>query len=1029
MNLSLPFIQRPVMTTLLMVAILLTGFVSYHKLPISNLPNVNYPTITVSVSFPGMTPEMMAHAVALPLEKQFMAIPGIKLVSSNNTLGSSSIVLQFDISKNMIEAAQDVQSAIITATPALPPQLPYAPTYRKENPAELPILYLSLTSDTINLIDLYTYANNIIGQRISMLAGVSQVSVFGSPLAIRLQVDPEKMAANDISLTELALQVALANSNQPTGQLDGPVEAPNISVDGQLLTAASWDEFIPAYRNGTPMRLKDLGKSVESFQNDKINVQYVKEGKKEPAIILAIQKAPSANTVEISQAIHHLLGSIKQEIPQAVKIDTFYDQSVSIQAAISDMNQTLIAALILVVVVIALYLGKITDTIIPSIIIPITLIATFIVMDILNFTLDNLSLLALTLAVGFIIDDAIVVLENIVRQQEAGLDKRAASIEGAGQIGFTIVSMTLSLVAVFLPMLLMGGLIGRLFNEFAVTLTAVTVISGLIALTLTPMLCSLFLPSADAPKRRYKLFEWSHRFNNKLKDSYGNALKKVIDHTAAALIVAFLCLLFTILFFIYLPVDFLPDEDTGFFIAYTQGMEAGSSMRMLEYENQVIDVLNKNPHVESSVAISSYSEYRKGQNLILLKPANERPSLTKVLDELKEQFAQIPGIQVFMKKVPLIDLSTGGESRGDYQIAMQSIYAEKVYRFAERMIAKMSQDPHFEGVNTDLEIHSPQINVTILRDKASSLGVTAFDIENAFNFGYSYNYITRINTPIDLYNVIMELTKKQQYDTNTFNSLWLRSSLSNKLVPMSAVAEWEKVLGASSVNHINQFPSATVDFNLGAGVPLGDAMQRIDALQKELMEPGVIMQYIGAIDAFTESVKNSGFLLFIAIFSIYIILGMLYESFIHPLTVLTTLPPALVGGLATLWIFGMPLSLYSYLGLILLIGIVKKNGIMMVDFALENIRTKGMNPKEAIVDASLVRFRPIMMTTVAAIAGAVPIALGVGAGAAARQPLGLVIIGGLLFSQLVTLFITPILYLVFEKVNAKIPWRGPSQSS
>ena len=556
MNLSAPFIRRPIMTTLLMVAVLFTGFLAYSRLPISNLPNVNYPTITVSVTFPGMTPEMMAHAVALPLEKQFMAIPGVTLVSSSNTLGSSQIVLQFNIDKNLTEAAQDVQSAIITATPTLPPQLPFAPTYRKQNPAELPIVYVSVTSDTLKLTDLYTYANNFIGQRISMLNGVAQVSVFGSPLAIRIQVDPRKMVANDISLSELAGTMILGNSNLPTGQLDGPVEAPNISVDGQLLSADVWDELIPAYRKQTPIRVKDLGKAVESFQNDKIQVLYVAEGRTKPAIVLAIQKNPSANTVAVSDSIHELLEQLKGELPAAVNVSTFYDHSDSIRASIADMNSTLVIALILVVVVIALYLGRLADTLIPSIVIPMTIVGTFIVMDEFKFTLDTLSLLALTLAVGFIIDDAIVVLENIVRRQEEGQNRMDAAMDGSREIGFTIVSMTLSLLAVFLPMVLVSGLIGKFFFEFAITLSAVTLISGLISLTLTPMLCSRFLP--DPKKGHSKWFEWSLRYNEKMRDRYGKLLGKVIDHQYIALFIGAVCLILTCILFYILPPTFCP---------------------------------------------------------------------------------------------------------------------------------------------------------------------------------------------------------------------------------------------------------------------------------------------------------------------------------------------------------------------------------------------------------------------------------------------------------------------------------------
>lgn len=1020
MNLSAPFIRRPVMTTLLMVAILFAGLLSYSRLPISNLPNINYPTIAVSVSFPGMTPEMMAHAVALPLEKQFMAISGVKLVSSNNTLGNSSIVLQFDIDKDMNEAAQDVQSAIIAATPTLPPRLPYAPTYRKENPAELPIVYVSLTSPSMRLTELYTYANNFIGQRISMLSGVSQVSVFGSPLAIRIQVDPAQLVAKNISLGELAAAIALGNPNFPTGQLDGPIEAPNISVDGQLVTAEAWNRLIVAYRNGTPVRIEDLGKAVESFQNDKIHVQYIQQAGMQPAILLAIQKDPNANAVTISDAVHDLLKELKTELPASVELSTFFDHSVSIRAAIKDMGFTLAVAFVLVVLVISLYLGKLADTLIPALIIPMTLIGAFIVMDALHFTIDNLSLLALTLAVGFVIDDAIVVVENIVRRQEAGESIYEAAMEGSKQIGFTIVSMTLSLIAVFIPMLFMEGLIGRIFKEFSITLTAVTIISGFVALTFTPMLCSRFLPQKPKKENRpSKIFAWTQSVNQALLGAYHRSLIKVLDHSFMALSLAAACLLGTIALFFYLPVDFVPNEDTGFFIAYTQGMEAGSSLRMRAYEKDISDILLRHPHVQSAITMSSYSEYRKGQNLILLKPENERPPAASIIEGLSQQMAQIPGIQVFIRNVPLIDLATGQESRGDYQIALQSLYPEKVYSSAKKLLAKLKDDPLFTGVNSDLENESPQINVEILRDKASSFGITATDIENAFNFSYSYNYITRIDTAVDQYDVILELVKEKQMQADTFNELWMRSSLSNNLIPMSAVAQWSHGIGASSVNHIDQFPSVTLNFNLAPDGTLSEALQKIEQYAQEVVDPSVAVMSIGAAQAFKEAIQSAVFLLFVAVLAIYIILGMLYESFIHPLTVLTTLPPAMLGGLLVLLIFGFPLSMYAYLGIILLIGIVKKNGIMMVDFALDNIRMRNLSPREAIINACLVRFRPIMMTTLAAFFGALPIALGLGAGAAARRPLGLVIMGGLLLSQLITLFITPIFYLYFEKIGIK----------
>ncbi len=1018
MNISAPFIQRPIMTTLVMIAVLIAGILAYSRLPISNMPNVTYPTINVNVSYPGATPDTIAHAVALPLEKQFMAIPGVKFVSSNNTLGSCSITLQFNIDKDMTIAAQDVQSAIITAQPTLPPQLPYAPTYRKVNPAELPIIYLSLMSDTLRLNDLYTYANNLIGQRISMLSGVSQVTVFGSPLAIRIQVDPGKLVANDISLSELAIAINLANPNLATGQLDGPIEAPNVAVDGQIITGPAWDKLIIAYRNGTPIRIEDLGRSVESFQNNKIDVQFADKEKMKPAIIIAIQKEPSANTVGISDAVHNLLTELKSELPAAIDLEPFFDRSDFIRANINDVNITLILALVLVVLVIFFYMGKFANTIIPAIVLPMSVIGTFIIMNYLGYTLDNLSLLGLTLAVGFIVDDAIVVLENIVRRQEAGEDRTVASMEGAKQIGFTIISMTLSLIAVFIPMLFMSGLLGKILREFAVTLTTVTIISGLISLSLAPMLCSRFLS-----KNGKVVFSWGERMNTKMRDRYRKILLTVIDHRLTALLIGLVCLLCTVLLFYTLPVDFLPDEDNGFFIAYSQEQEAGSSYRMQKYEKEIAKTITSHPAVDSCVAISSYSEYRKAQNLIKLKPFDQRSSVKNVIQELNASLAEIPGIQIFMKNVPLIDLSTGQESRGDYQYALQSIYPDSVYTSAKKLIEKMQNDPLFQGVNSDMEVDSPQINVSLLRDKASTLGITATDIENAFMFAYSYNYVSRIETSIDQYDIILELLPDYQRGADVFNQLWMRSSTTQKLIPMSAVAQWKEALGAASINHIDQFPSVTIDFNLAAGVSLEQALDRLEQLRQEVVDPIVQVESIGAAQTFQESISSSMSLLLISVFAIYIILGMLYESFIHPLTVLTTLPPATLGGLLTLFIFGLPLSMYAFLGIILLIGIVNKNGIMMIDFALENIRTKQMNARDAIIDACMVRFRPIMMTTMAAIFGALPIALGIGVSGATRRPLGLVIIGGLLLSQLITLFITPILYIMLERINQKLPWR------
>ncbi len=1020
MNPSAPFIKRPVMTTLAMAAILFAGLVCYYLLPISSMPNVNFPTINVKSTFPGALPETMANSVALPLEKQFMAIPGLRIVSSNNTLGSTSIVLQFDIDKDMLTAAQDVQEAVTAAIPYLPPNIPYGPVYRKVNPAQQPVIILGVTSPTMPRYDLYTYANTLIGQRISMLEGVSQVTTFGSILAVRIQVDPAKLVTHDITLAEIATAVKLENVFLPTGQLDGNIEAPIISVDGEVIKAGDYDKLIVAYRNGTPVRIQDLGQAIENFQNNKILGQYVDANGAQPTVVLAIQKEPGANTVAIAEGIYKLMDQLKTELPAAIDTHIVFDHSIPVRTAISDAITTLVIALFLVVLVIYLFLGKIADTIIPSLVLPMSVIGTFVVMYALNFTLDNLSVLALTLAVGFIIDDAVVVLENIIRRVERGETPLNASLEGSREIGFTIVSMTMSLLAVFIPMLFMGGLIGKIFSEFAITLAAITIISGLIALTLTPMLSSRFIPPrSDKANEKAIMEKFANKFNSSMSNLYHRLLVKVFDHQVAVLSIGFLTLIATIYLFYYIPTDFVPNEDIGFFAIYTQEMEGGASARMLNYENRILQIIKDDPAVDDFVALSSINEWRKGLNYVHLKPQDQRPPINTVIQNLYQKLKQVEGVQCFIKNIPLIDLSIGQEARSAYQFALQGIHAETIYDSANKLLDKMRNDPMFQGVNSDLEIQTPQINVNILRDQASQYGLTAFDVENVFNLSYSGNLISLIQTPIDQYNVILELYPEYQREPATLNQIWLRSPLNEELVPLTATMQWTEGLGATSVNHINQFPSVTISFNLAPDIPLETALDKLNTYTQEVVAPGVSAKPIGAAQTFYESIKSSGYLLLLTIFCIYIILGILYESFIHPITILATLPPATFGGLLVLLLFGMPLSMYSFLGIILLIGIVKKNGIMIVDFALENIRLRGMAAREAIIDASLVRFRPIMMTTMAAIFGVLPIALGYGANAEARRPLGLVIIGGLLISQLITLFITPVLYLEFEKLSEK----------
>lgn len=1025
MNLSDPFIRRPVMTTLAMVAILFVGLICYDLLPISSMPNVNFPTINVRATFPGALPETMANSVALPLEKQFMAIPGLRIVSSNNTLGSSSIILQFDIDKDIQTMAQAVQEAVSTALPNLPPGIPYGPVYRKVNPAQQPVVILGITSPTMRRSDLYTYANTLIGQRISMLEGVSQVTTYGSILAIRIQVDPAKLVTHNVTLAEVAKAIQNENVFLPTGQLDGDIEAPIIVVDGELVRGEDYEQMIVAYRDGAAVRIQDIGKAVESFQNNKILGQYVDAQGAQPTVVLAIQKEPGANTVAIADGIYQLLEELKGQLPAAIETHVVFDHSIPVRAAIHDAIITLGIALLLVVLVIYLFLGKITDTIIPALVLPMSVFGTFIVMYVLNYTLDNLSVLALTLAVGFIIDDAVVVLENIIRRVEMGETPLVASLEGSREIGFTIVSMSMSLIAVFIPMLFMGGLIGKIFSEFAVTLTSITIISGLISLTLTPMLSSRFIPPRNTQgKPKSIVAQFSERMNSLMLQIYKKMLMKVFDHQRLALGIGLTTLVASVFLFFHLPTDFVPNEDIGFFAIYTQEKEGGSSTRMLHYENEIIDLLRKEPAIDRFVALSSIGEYRKGLNYVHLKPENQREPVNTIIQRLYKQLNQIEGVQCFIKNIPLIDLAVGQESRAAYQFALQGMQSEAIYRSARKLLDKMKSEPVFQGVNSDLEIDTPQINVKILRDQASQYGITAYDVENAFSLSYSGNLISLIQTAVDQYNVILELKPEYQQRAETLNEIWLRSPYNSSLVPLSATMHWTEGLGATSVNHINQFPSVTISFNLAPGVPLEVALNKLNDMTQELVEQGISALPIGAAKTFNESIRSSGYLLIVTIFCIYIILGILYESYIHPLTILTTLPPATFGGLLVLWVFDMPLSMYSFLGVILLMGIVKKNGIMIVDFALENIRLRGMQAKEAIVDACLVRFRPIMMTTVAAIFGVLPIAFGFGANAEARRPLGLVIIGGLLISQMITLFITPILYLGLENLNEKFMRNG-----
>lgn len=1018
MNLSEPFIRRPIMTTLIMAAIVLLGVMAYTLMPVSNLPDVNYPTINVKVPFPGASPETMANTVASPLEKEFMTIPGVDTVTSTNTLGNTSIVLQFEVSKSMDDAAVDVIEAISRARTKLPPDLPNEPSFEKVNPSDTPIIYIVLRSETMPQWDLYTYANTFIGQRISTLEGVAQVFTYGSPFAVRVQVDPGKLATRGITLNEVSTALSQGNTNLPTGVLDGAVKTLTILANGQLQKGSAYQPLIVAYRNNAPVRIRDLGNAIDSLQNDRISFRFADKNINQASVVLAVRRQPSANTVKVSDAINKLLPNLAKQLPASITLQVVFDRAESIRNSLDEVKFTLVLALFLVVAVIFLYLGKIADTIIPSLVMPMSIIATLAIIYPLGFTINNLTLLAFTLAIGFIVDDAIVVLENIVRRVEEGDNPWHAALEGSKQISFTILSMTISLAAVFIPMLFMGGLIGKIFREFSITLMIVTLVSGVISLTLTPMLCSRFIPTRDK-LHQGKISAFSQRFNDTMLGYYKPALSWMLDHRKTALVIGAVCVILTGVLFKILPTDFIPDEDIGFIIAYSQAEQGTSSDRMKNYQDEMIKVFQSDPNVNVVVSLASYQSYRDGINFIRLKPQSERMSINDVMKRLYMNLGQIPGVNNFLKNVPLIDLSIGSQNKGPYQYTMEGLNPNELYQAGDALFSKMKQDPMFLGVNTDLEIKTPQLNIEVLRDQASALGVTAEDIETALLLAYSGNRVSRIQTPIDQYDVILELEKKYQGQVKYLDQIYVRSKTTQDLVPLRSVAKWSEGVGPNSINHISQFPAITISFSVAPGIPLSTALDRVKKLAEDSFPPSVSGNAKGAAETFESALKSANWLLVLAVLAIYIVLGILYESFIHPLTILSTLPPAIAGALLTLVIFGMPLSLYAYLGIVLLVGIVKKNGIMMVDYALEYRRRGHEDPTHAIYHASTVRFRPIMMTTLAAIFGAIPIALGVGIGAESRRPLGVVIIGGLLVSQMITLFITPVIYTYLDKWNTK----------